>query len=155
IPLGIDDAAVRAVEAGLGGVAAVAFGALTAAGDGRDDAGLGIDLANGVILGVHHVDVALAVAADAFRAAEGRLDGGAAVALVAGSAGAGDGRDGALAIDLADGVAFAFADVGVAQAIDADGTGADDHRLGGRAAVADSGAIYFSFRLAGTGKRGD
>src|SRR5262245_11127063 len=136
IPLGIDDAAVRAVEAGLGGVAAVAFGTLPAAGDGRDDAGLRVDLANGVVLGLDHVDVALAIAADACRAAECRLDGRASVALVAGDVGAGDGRDRALAIDLADGVSFALADVGVAQAIDADGTGADDHRLRGRAAVA-------------------
>ena len=87
------------------------------------------------------------------------LRGVSLVALVAPFAGAGDGGDDALGVDLADGAAFAFADVGVALAIDADGPGADDDRLVGRAAVAALAAIDLrlgrDLGLAGAGEGGD
>src|SRR5262249_25578392 len=81
--------------------------------------------------------------------------GRAAVALVAGRAGAGDGRDGALGVHLADSAALALADVGVAEAVHADGPRADDDGLRRRAAVADFGAGNLARWLPRPGKRGD
>src|SRR5688500_4197951 len=64
IPLRVYPTAVGALQAGGRGGSAVAITALVSTGDGSDDAGHGIDAADGVIFLVHHDDVVLMVAAD-------------------------------------------------------------------------------------------
>src|SRR4051812_24020434 len=59
--VGSDDSAVRAVETGCGGRAAVAFRAFAAAGDARDDAGGAIDAADRVVLGIDDDQATVAV----------------------------------------------------------------------------------------------
>src|SRR6266851_695371 len=63
-PILVDHAPMRPVHPRFQRVAAVAFGALAAAGDGCHHPRLAVDLADRVVLRVHDVDVALAVAAD-------------------------------------------------------------------------------------------
>src|SRR5258708_1360589 len=96
-----------------------------------------------MILAIDDEDVAFGVAADALGAIKDRVLGGRVVAFVAAFAGAGDGGDDTPVVNHADGAAFAFADVGIALAVDADRAGADDDRLVRGAIVATLGAIDF------------
>src|SRR5262249_46463554 len=150
---------VRAIHAGLRRGDTVAVGPLVAAGKRRDEVRLHVNLANAMILAIDDVDIAGRLAANALRAREDRARGIPLVPLVAPLAGAGDGGNDPFRVDFSDRAAFAFADVGIALAIDADGTSANDDRLLGRAAVAAFAAIDFGLGrdlgLAGTGERGD
>src|SRR2546429_685514 len=86
-------ASMRPIQAGPGRLAAVASRAALAAGDGVDDIGPGIDPANSVVLGVHHIEIAGAIAADTLGSIEGRQFGIAAVAAVAAPGCSRDRRD--------------------------------------------------------------
>src|SRR5262249_36019582 len=75
-----EDAAVRAIHAGLRRGTAVAAGSLAAAGHRRDDVCFGVNAADAVVLAIDDEDVAVGVAADALGPGK---DGGLGVAFVA------------------------------------------------------------------------
>src|SRR5581483_9184736 len=111
------------VEGGLrrGAVVAAVAGAAVP-GDGRDDAGRGIDAANAVVELIGDVEAAGAIDGEAEQSGERGLGGGAAIAdgvglLRAGGAAAGEGRDHATGIDVAHDVAAGAGDVEAAGAI--------------------------------------
>src|SRR4051794_6706706 len=99
-----------AIELRGGGRAAVSPPAASAIpGDRGDQAGPGVDSANGMVLGVDDQDVALAVEGHLLGAGEGRGGGGSAVTGESGGAGAGArGDDARLRVDRAEGVPLAF-----------------------------------------------
>src|SRR5262249_53010397 len=152
---GVHDAAVRPVQSRPGRVATVPTRALPSPRHRGDDVRLRVEAAHGVVLGVHDVDVALLVAADGLGSVERRLRRVTAVAAVALGPGARQRRDDAVGVDLAHRVALALADEGVADAVHAHGAGADEHRLRGRAAVADAGAVHPVLGFTGAGEGGD
>lgn len=102
--------AVRLLQLGLFGGATVAGVTwLARADDRRDDAGLGVNLADGVVLHVHDEEItALRSEAEFVGQVERCGGGGAAVAGVAGFAGSGDERDLAILVDAADALAAVF-----------------------------------------------
>src|ERR1700730_4825556 len=114
VSLGIDGAAVRPIEAGLRRGTAVAARSLAPAGHGGDAAGFGRNLADRVVLGIDDVKIAIGVRADTLGALELSLQRGAPVAGRAPGPGAGDGRDDALPIHLANGASLALADIDIA-----------------------------------------
>src|SRR5262249_52525918 len=79
----VDDAAMGAGESGAGGAAAITAIALAPTSHGGHGAGHYIDPANRVVLSVHHVDVAVAIAANALGTVERGFGSRAAVAAVA------------------------------------------------------------------------
>src|SRR5258708_5767130 len=124
-------------EAGFERGAAIAARAFATPGDRSASSGLGIDTANGMVFGVDYEQVAVRIASNSLGAIKACFERGSAIAAVALFPAAGKGSDRAVAVDLADAVAFALADVGVSLAINANGSGPDDNRLGSGAAVAD------------------
>ena len=79
--VGGDDAAVRTIQGGLDRETAVAGETLRAnAGDGRNNTGLAVDLANRMILGIDDVDVAEPITTDSLGTVECRPPRVAAVA---------------------------------------------------------------------------
>jgi hypothetical protein len=135
--------------------AAVAARTLAAARNGGDDAGLRVDLADGVVLGIDDVHVAERVAANALGPAEHRPPSRPTVTAGAGLARPRNGSDEAASVHLADGIALAFADIGIALAVHAYRPRADHDGLRRRAAVADGCALDFAFRASGAGEGGD
>ena len=97
---------------------------------------MGVDAAEGVVFGVHHQQVALAVAADSFGRAPGGGQRRAAVAVIAALARPGVGAHHAVGRHHPDAVALSFADVGVAQRVAADRPRPQDGRLRRGPAVA-------------------
>ena len=91
--VGADDRAVRAVEPGFGGRAAVAAGALAAAGERADDAARAVDAADRVVLGIDDDQAAVAVDRHFLGRVEHRGERRAAIAAIAARGGAGDRRD--------------------------------------------------------------
>ena len=137
--------AVRLVELGGGGGAAVSGVAGFAGADDRgDEAGGEDDFADGVILHVHDIEVASAVETDLVREIQGRGEGGAAIAGVSGLAITGDGADGAGGGNRADALAAVFAEPEIAVGAADNAEGVVDLRGGGGTGVAgetfDSGA---------------
>src|SRR5690606_7385935 len=87
-------------DLGVAGEAALERALTALAGDGGDDAG-GVDLAHAVVHRVGEVDRAVVGDLQVDRSVEARLHRRAAVARVAGLAGAGDGLDDAVGVDPA------------------------------------------------------
>ena len=120
-----------------GGGAVAAEAARPRAGDGRDDPGRGIDLADAVVFSVRNVEVAGAVQRNPCGEVEPRRGGRAAVAAEAGHPRPGDGRDvSGSGIDPADAVVEQVRNVEVAAAVQSKPRGAVERRRGGRAAIA-------------------
>jgi hypothetical protein len=109
---------------------------LASSGEGGEDAGFHVDLADGVVDHVHDEHVALRVEAEFVGFAEGGLQRGATVAGEADLPSASDGRNGAVGADLADALAGVFAVVvGTVRSTD-NAEGVVEIGLDGRAAVA-------------------
>ena len=124
VTFGAELDAVGLVELGVFGRAAVTCVAFFAgAGEGGEDAGFHVDLANGIVDHVDDEHVALGIEAEFVGFAEGGGRGGAAVAGEADLAGACDGGDDAVGGDFADALAGVFAVVvgAVGAADDAEG----------------------------------
>src|SRR5438552_11285889 len=133
----INDATMRPVQAGCGGISALAFCAPGASCDRRDDVASCINPANRVVLGVDDENVAVPVTAYALGTVERGLPGLAAVAAVAAFARARDRSDDAARVHDTDLVALTFADVRVPLAVHAHGPWADEQRFRRRSTVAD------------------
>lgn len=137
IALGSELDAVRLFELGVFGGAAVATVAgLASSGEGGEDAGFHVDLADGVVDHVDDEHVALGIEAEFMGFAEGGGKGGAAVAREADLPRASDCRNGAVGADLADALASVFAIVVGAVGAADDAEGVVEVGLQGRATVA-------------------
>ena len=152
VALGVELDAVRLAQLGLVGGAAVArVAGFARPDDRRDDPGLHVDLADGVVLHVDDEEVAaLRTETEFVREVERGGRGGAAVAGVAGLARAGDQRDLAVLTDAADALAGVFA-------IPDGAIGAADHaegvvHLGFRGGAAVAGVAFLTG--AGEGRDG-
>src|SRR5581483_9366770 len=136
---------------------------IAGAGDRRDRAA-GVDLPDALVVAVGDVDVALGVDGHAVGLVEHRLDGRAAVAVGArrggpvlqravgvGRAAAGERRDRAAAVDLADPLVEGVGDVDVAVGGEPDGPGVVELGGGGRASVAGVPVLLEVLHVAGHG----
>src|SRR5712675_3130707 len=125
-----DDRAVRAVEAGFGGRAAIAAPALAAAGDRRHDPGAMVDPAERVVLGIDDQQAAVGVDRHFLWRIEHRGESRPAIAGIAAPGRAGDRRDDAgRGIDGAQAAALALQDVDRAVGAELDRAGAEDAGL--------------------------
>lgn len=129
-----------AVEGRFRGGATIAAKALAAAGDRGENAGLGIEAPDGVVLGIDNKEVAVLVARGAFGAVEGGILGRAAIARVALLPRARDGGDNPLGIDLPDTVALTLDDIDKVF-IATNGARTGELGLRGGAAIAAVGAL--------------
>ena len=126
----------RAVEIGEAG--------LSVAGE-RIDVSVGADAADAVILVVGDVQITGRVEGDAEGIVDARLAGESAVAAKSGRAGAGNGSDDSVGVDLADAVLLRFRKVDDAARVDGDAPGVDAGGksggavIGVRAAAGDGG----------------
>jgi hypothetical protein len=135
--VGTDDRAMRTVEAGRRGGAAIAARTLPAPGDRRDDPGRAVDQADRVVLGVDDQDVALGIERHLFRCVEYSGERRPAVTGIAAPRRAGDRIDDAgRGIDGAQGAALALEDIDGAVGAELDGAGAEDAGIARRPAVA-------------------
>src|SRR5262249_2780870 len=137
-PVGADADAVRPAECRLVRRSAVTVAALLAAArQGRHHARRGVDPADGVVLGIDHVNISLGIDVQLLRPVKGGVARRAAVTTVALAGRAGDAVDGpGLEVDLADAVALALADEEAAVRPDRHRPRAEQRRLLVRAAVA-------------------
>ena len=146
----VDEDSVGLAEGGEGGGAAVAVEAGGAgAGDGGDAPRRTVDATEAVVSGVGDEDVVRSVDRHRPGFVEGRLVGGAEVAVVAGGSGAGHGGDDAEAVDAPDPVGHGIGDVEVPVVVEGEAPGVVELGGGGRATITGRAA------LAGSRHRGD
>ena len=138
VAAGVEVEGAGAFQGGAFDGAAVGGGACGAgAGEGGDEAGFHVDLADDVVADVADVEVAFGAELDAVGLFELGVFGGSAVAAVAGFAGAGEGgEDAGFHVDLADGVVDHVDDEHVALGIEAEFVGFAEGGGKGGAAVA-------------------
>src|SRR5262249_47531437 len=100
-----------------------------------------VNAADGVVLGVDDQQVAVVITAYGLWSPPGRCQGRSAVTAIATFPGTGVGGHDTVGVDLADAIAFALADVGIAATVHAHGTCAQDTGRRRRTAIAGAGFV--------------